>query len=112
MERWRFGSESWKQFEMRVATELRKRLKSYRESAERVALQSGHLPTVRKRSGSTDTPQMHYEWLALRVCKRATYGQIADPYSGSFPDGLTDDAVRKAISRTAKSIGLSLTDRT
>ena len=97
---------------MRVATELRKRLKSYRESAERVALQSGHLPTVRKRSGSTDTPQMHYEWLALRVCKRATYGQIADPYSGSFPDGLTDDAVRKAISRTAKSIGLSLTDRT
>ena len=38
VERWRFGSESWKQFEKRVEVELHKRLKSYRRAAERAAI--------------------------------------------------------------------------
>lgn len=106
---WWFEFESWKKFEKRVEKEFRRRLKSYRTLAEGAVRGFGYLPTKRKRARSADNPKIHDEWLALRVCKRKTYGEIADLYETS---ALTDDAVRKAIKRTAESIGLSLINRT
>ena len=92
--------------------EFRRRLKSYRTLAKGAFRRIGFLPTKRKRTRSANNPKIHYEWLALRVCKRKTYGEIADLYVTSVPDGLTDDAVGKAVRRTAESIGLSLINRT
>jgi hypothetical protein len=106
---WWFEFESWKEFEKRVEMEFRRRLRSYWKLAEGAVRGFGYLPTKRKRTRSADSPQIHYEWLALRVCGGLTYHGVADLY-GSLV--LADDAVRKAVERTAKSIDFSLTKRT
>ena len=47
---------------------------------------------------------MHYEWLALRVCKRLTNEEIGRRYSPPCGRRLTEAAVRDAVKRTAKSV--------
>ncbi len=106
---WWFEFESQQEFEKRMEKEFRRRLSSYRKTAETAIRKAEYRPTVRKR---LDSPEYHYGWVALRVCTRATYKSIADRYRRQVPGGFKSDSVRQAVQRIAKSIGLSLKKRT
>ena len=89
---------------------FKKRLQAYRTEVEKLAAEAGYKPELRKRGRNSNDLLMHYEWLALRVCKRLTNEEIGRLYSPPRGRRLTEAAVRDAVKRTAKSIGLP--DRT
>ena len=108
---WDFEFQLWTDFDQEATEHFQKRLKAYRTEVEKLAAEAGYEPELRKRGRSSNDVLMHYEWLALRVCKRLTNEEIGRRYSPPCGRRLTEAAVRDAVKRTAKSIGLPRPNR-
>ena len=64
------------------------------------------------RARSHPDPDVHYEWLALRLCRGHKYEEIANDYCSQRGEQLTGEGVRQAVRRKADLIGLKVPSRT
>ena len=94
--------QTWDDFEAATSASYRRQLEQYRREAERVA-EKGHglVRTRVKRKG------VHYFWLARYLL----IGQSASEIACFGVDAPSAEAVRKAIKRLARNLGLTLPKR-
>ena len=109
---WDTRDEPWSTFKRKAEAEFRRRLLEYREKTEFVARDAGYREAQIGRARSHPDPDVHYEWLALRLCRRHKYEEIANDYCSLRGEQLTGQGVRQAVRRKADLIGLKVPSRT
>lgn len=103
---WEFELEDWSSYEETVLDLFKTRLREYRAPVTRAAEAADYAKKQRKRARAGDDANRHFEWAALRLCRKMTISQIADHYSTpSMP--VTEDAIRKGIATATNKIGIS-----
>jgi len=94
---WSMVLQTWNDFEASARASFEKCLTEYRKEAELAATLGGLVRTKTKRRTE------HFLWLARRVLKQQRPSEMA-----RFSANVTADSVRKATTRLAKEIGLTL----
>ena len=107
---WELTAQDWEKYESSLTAASKTESKRYRDKVRGLALEAGLEKWNDKRARSSNERFVHFEWLALRLCRAMTYDAIAQLYSPQ--SRLSEDAVRMAVKRSAELIGLKALNRT
>ena len=102
------GRENESDIIRRLTAQFEAQLKQQIAGRKENAIRAGAVSAVVKRKRTSESPTSHYEWLARHVVCNEPYSKIAQREQLRNESSVTEDAVKKAVQRTASRIQLTL----